>query len=77
MDFNFKLGWDSLTTERATQLVAHFSLIIVDLDILNAKFGRKFMEALIQRIGKSSRMKILKIRHMRVGSVEEGKELGV
>ena len=47
INFKFEYGWEILTAARNAHLVNHSSLTIVKFDIVNAKCGIKFMEALI------------------------------
>ena len=75
--FSFRSKWNSLIIVRATQLVDHLILIIVELYIINEKIESNFMEGLIQRIGKSSNMKELTLKDTDICVGEEGQELGM
>ena len=71
----YRGGWEGLTAKRATQLVANVPLTIGRLVIRYAKFGAEFMDALIERVGKSE-VKHLYLCYTSVGDEEGGQEAG-
>jgi len=78
MRFDFSAdGWSGLTADRAIQLIVHLPITIVMLGIRSGNFGSKFMEALIQRVSKASKLKCLEIDDTLVGFEEGREEIGV
>lgn len=82
MEFHFdnddKGEWTGLTTDRATELVAHLPLNIKWLEIERATaFGRQFMEALIQRVNESLNWQSLLLKNISIVDEDEGQEMGV
>ena len=79
MDFDFDADgpWSGLTAVQATELVAHLPLTIDELWIGNAKYGIKFMRALIKRVKKFHNLKELNIGRTLVGGEEEWQEAGL
>lgn len=82
MDFNFSEGcgfgedgWDGLTADRATQLIKHLPLTIVELNVSHAedKFGTPFIDAVSKHVSESSRLDKLWLSDISVGGEEGGK----
>ena len=78
MDFHFHYeGWKYMSADWATELGRHFPLNIMELYISYAKFGAKFIKALIERLGECEKLKRLWLNDISYDDVDEGEESGV
>jgi len=67
-------GWGGLTSEHATQLIAHLPLTIGQLTINDAKFGKGFIDAVSDHIGRSSGLHFLGLMNTLAGEEDVGRE---
>jgi len=76
-DFESNGMWGGLSAARATQLVSNIPLTAETFVIRNAKYGSKFMEAVIKRVNQFNNLKVLRIWNTVVGGKEKGLEVGL
>jgi len=77
MKFHFNdAGWDEITTEQASQLIASLPLTLESLTLRHATFGYDYVDSLAEWIEKNNNIKGLDIWNSTVGDRDGGKKAG-
>ena len=75
-DFEEGNGWDGMTAEEAKELVLHLPVTVEEIIFHHAPFGSTFVDALIDWITTTTKLKAISISHMFIGSIDEARRIG-
>jgi len=77
MSFDFRLGWDKLTKEKAVELIRHLPVTIRGLEIFFAPYGEEFVKGIVEFVATATNLKRLNIRFTFAGGLKGGRDCGM
>jgi len=76
MSFDFDIGWDKLTKEKAVELIQHLPVTIEGLEIRYAPYGEEFVKAIAEFITTTTNLKQLRFGSTFAGGMKGGRDCG-